>query len=154
MISEQNIAGLLGGTVTDTNGHKIGTVGQVFVDPDTGRPNWATVVTGFFGTSESFVPLDRANTTPDGDLQVPCSKDEVKDAPRIDTDTDLSDAEEDRLYEYYQLTPPPTPSSNPSGDYGRDSATRVGDEDAAAAGHDTSGPTTDDAMTRSEEQLR
>lgn len=34
MISEQNIASLVGGDVTDTEGHKIGTVGQIYVDPD------------------------------------------------------------------------------------------------------------------------
>jgi len=61
MISEQNIAGLIGATVTDTDGNKIGKVGQIFVDPTTGRPNWATVATGLFGTSESFVPPNRSS---------------------------------------------------------------------------------------------
>ncbi|NYF16531.1 uncharacterized protein (TIGR02271 family) [Microbacterium sp. AK009] len=153
MISEQNIASLIGGNVTDTDGHKIGTVGQIYVDPDTGRPNWATVVTGLFGTSESFVPLDRADATADGELRVPYSKDEVKDAPRVDTDTDLTDAEEDQLYEYYQV------SSAPADDADTFSGGGIGREDAgayasASDGYDTSGPTTDDAMTRSEEQLR
>lgn len=82
MISEQNIASLISGNITDTDGRKIGTVGQIYVNPDTGRPNSATVVTGLFRTSESSVPLDRADTTADGELRVPYSKDEVKPPPR------------------------------------------------------------------------
>lgn len=100
MISEQNIASLIGANVTDTEGNKIGKVGQIYVDPTTGRPNWATVVTGLFGTSESFVPLDQADAV-DGELRVPHTKDVVKDAPRIDSGTDLTDAEQNELYTYY-----------------------------------------------------
>jgi uncharacterized protein (TIGR02271 family) len=148
MISEQNIASLVGGDVTDTEGHKIGTVGQIYVDPDTGRPNWATVATGWFGTSESFVPLTEADTTADGSLRVPYSKEEVKDAPRIESDTELSDAEEARLHEYYQLAGTPHHGTDTDATTGRATA-----ENPGAEGYDTSGPTTDDAMTRSEEQL-
>ena len=139
MISEQNIASLIGANVTDTEGNKIGKVGQIYVDPTTGRPNWATVVTGLFGTSESFVPLDQADAV-DGELRVPHTKDVVKDAPRIDSGTDLTDAEQNELYTYYG--------------HGGAPATAPADGNTAQAeGYDTSGPTTDDAMTRSEEQL-
>ena len=149
MISEQNIAGLIGGNVTDPEGHKIGSVGQIYVDPDTGRPNWATVVTGFFGTSQSFVPLDQADAV-DGDLRVPFTKDFIKDAPRIDADTDLSDGEEASLYDYYQGS-----RSNVDTDRGRDGYGDVSSDRnvEGTQGYDTSGRTTDDAMTRSEEQL-
>lgn len=140
MISEQNITSLIGATVTDTDGNKIGKVGQIFVDPATGRPNWATVATGLFGTSESFVPLDQADAL-NGDLRVPYAKDFVKDAPRIDAGTDLTDNEQDELYTYYG-----------AGAASVDNA--PGNRDGASTdGYDTSGPTTDDAMTRSEEQL-
>ena len=136
MISEQNIASLIGANVTDTEGNKIGKVGQIYVDPTTGRPNWATVVTGLFGTSESFVPLDQADAV-DGELRVPHTKDVVKDAPRIDSGTDLTDAEQNELYTYYG--------------HGGAPATAPADGNTAQAeGYDTSGPTTDDAMTRSE----
>lgn len=152
MISEQNIASLIGGNVTDSEGRKIGTVGQVYVDPDTGRPNWATVATGFFGTSESFVPLYHAETTADGHLQVPYSKDEVKDAPRVDSDAELSESEEARLYEYYRLSGSAGDDLNASATSGGADAGRAGGT-YGSEGYDTSGPTTDDAMTRSEEQL-
>lgn len=101
MISQQNIAGLIGIDVADPEGHKIGTVGQVYVDPATGRPNWATVRTGLFGTSESFVPLEQAEEA-DRQLRIPYTKDFVKHAPRIGGDESLSDAEQERLYDYYR----------------------------------------------------
>lgn len=155
MISEQNVASLIGTNVTDPDGHKIGTVGQIYVDPDTGKPNWATVATGFFGTSESFVPLDGADVV-DGDMQVPYTKEFVKDAPRIESDSELTDAEEANLYEYYRGRGASGHDVDNHVDHDVDNHV---DRDATAGhvetteGHDTSGPNTDDAMTRSEERL-
>jgi len=151
MISEQNIAALIGTDVIDSDGDRIGNVGQIYVDPATGRPTWATVKTGFFGLSESFVPLEQADQV-DGDIRVPYTKATVKDAPNIDPDAELSDEEQDRLYDYYQGT----------GTGGYADGTGIGTTGAgtsqnytsASEGYDTSGPTTDDAMTRSEERLR
>ncbi|HEV7167609.1 MAG TPA: PRC-barrel domain-containing protein [Micrococcaceae bacterium] len=92
------------GNVRTFEGEKIGTFGQFYLDDDSGWPNWVTVRTGFFGNSESFVPL--AETAVEGsDLLVPYPKDLVKDAPRIEHDGDLSPEEEDRLYRHYQLQP-------------------------------------------------
>ncbi|MDL5352339.1 PRC and DUF2382 domain-containing protein [Microbacterium sp. zg-YB36] len=100
MISAHNIASLVGRHVVDVEGKKVGSVGQVFVDPRTGRPNWVTVKTGLFGTSETFVPLDQADEV-DGNLRVPFTKDAVKDAPRFESDGELSRSQEDELYAYY-----------------------------------------------------
>jgi uncharacterized protein (TIGR02271 family) len=104
MLTTEQIDRLLsqGANVLSGDGEKIGSLGQVFVDNDEGQPRWATVKTGLFGMSESFVPLDGARTE-GGDLVVPYSKDQVKDAPRIDADRPLEPAEEDRLYQHYQL---------------------------------------------------
>jgi uncharacterized protein (TIGR02271 family) len=146
MINAQNIARLVGADVVDSDGGKIGKIGQIYVDPTTGNPNWATVKTGFFGTSESFVPLDAATEVGD-DLQVPYTKDIVKDAPRVDADRELTEPEEDELYSYYQ---------GHGTDFGLVDSAATGDVVDGAdrtEGYDTSGPTTDDAMTRSEEQL-
>jgi uncharacterized protein (TIGR02271 family) len=144
MINSNNVASLIGATVTDPDGDKIGSVGQIYVDPTSGQPNWATVKTGLFGTSESFVPLEQADEA-NGDIRVPYTKDVVKDAPRVDADQSLEPGDESSLYSYYHsgdgsvgLDDEPTPSSA-----GVDTAN----------GYDTSGPTTDDAMTRSEERL-
>jgi uncharacterized protein (TIGR02271 family) len=89
-------------TVIDPDGNKIGTLGQLYLDDQTDAPNWATVKTGLFGLSETFVPLTEAVT--DGDsIRVPYTKDQIKDAPRVDQDEHLSEADEDRLYQHYGL---------------------------------------------------
>jgi uncharacterized protein (TIGR02271 family) len=134
-----------GGNVLSAQGQKIGRIGEVYVDDSTGEPNFVTVRTGLFGTAESFVPLQDA-TVAGSDLRVAYDKDEVKDAPRVDPDGHLTPAEEQRLYAHYGLSGPGEPTSVGAGESNsRDHGTR---------GHDTSGPTTDDAMTRSEERLR
>ncbi|KOG90974.1 PRC and DUF2382 domain-containing protein [Streptomyces varsoviensis] len=95
---------LSGMSVVDTDGHRVGSVQQVYRDDRTGDPEWITVRTGLFGMKETFVPLAGAKKV-DGDLRVPHSKDTIKDAPRIDADGHLDPGEEDRLYEHYGLTP-------------------------------------------------
>lgn len=94
---------LANATVYDNSGDKIGKLGTLYVDNDSGQPSFATVSTGLFGMSESFVPLQGAQLG-DDDVRVAYTKDQVKDAPRIDAGGDLSPAEEDRLYSHYGLT--------------------------------------------------
>lgn len=89
-------------TAYDRTGHKIGKVGQIYLDVRSNEPRWVTVSTGFFGTSESFVPLEGADLDGD-DLRVAYDKETVKDAPRIDTGHDLEPQEEQQLYRYYHL---------------------------------------------------
>lgn len=144
-----------GGNVIDSEGNKIGSIGQVYVDDDTSRPSWVTVKTGLFGTSESFVPLEGARTE-GSDIVVPYTKDKVKDAPRVDPDGHLEVDEEDRLYSYYELNGTGTAGWSQDTGHTHEMERDAGDADTAgrgAVGRDTSGPTTDDAMTRSEEKL-
>jgi uncharacterized protein (TIGR02271 family) len=139
-----------GATMVDRDGDKVGTVESIYVDDQTGEPEWALVNTGLFGTKSSFVPLAQATASGD-QVQVPYEKQLVKDAPRIDTDQHLSEAEEQELWRHYGL--------DYASGYTTDTADRDGDGiydqvQDSAVGRDTSGPTTDDAMTRSEEELR
>jgi uncharacterized protein (TIGR02271 family) len=128
--------------------HKVGAIGQVYVDDSTGQPSWVTVKTGLFGTSESFAPLAGARV--DGnDIVVGVDEQAIASAPRVDPDGSLSPEEEDRLYRHYGLHGHGDAAQQPDGDRGDLRA-----DVAGTVGHDTSGPTTDDAMTRSEEQLR
>lgn len=136
MITQSDLQYMNGVDVYETDGGKIGSAGQVYLDDKTGDPEWVSVRTGLFGSKESFVPLADA-TLSDDRLQVPFDKDRIKDAPRIDSDSELSSAEEDTLYRYYGLSP----------------SRGQADEADQAVGHDASGPTTDNAMTRSEERL-
>jgi uncharacterized protein (TIGR02271 family) len=145
------------GNILSTDGAKIGPIGQIYADDDNGQPTWVTARTGLFGTSESFVPLEGARIE-GSNIVVPYSKDQVKDAPRVDVDGHLDPSEEDRLYEHYRLGGLRTYTEAAAGPDTGDRNTRgtgrydTGDG-AGAVGRDTSGPTTDDAMTRSEERL-
>jgi hypothetical protein len=89
-----------GGEVRTSGGDKVGKVGQVYLDDETGEPSWVTVTTGLFGTQESFVPLSSADLVGE-DLVVPYDKETIKGAPRMETDASLSPQEEKRLYSYY-----------------------------------------------------
>ena len=129
-----------GRDVVDEDGDKVGKIDEIYEDTDTGEPEWAVVNTGLFGTKSNFVPLSGAQTSGE-DVQIAFSKDQVKDAPGIEPDGDLSVDQERELYEHYGRS-----YSAP--------APRAEDRDDESTGHDTSGPTTDDAMTRSEEEVR
>ncbi|MET3952818.1 YsnF/AvaK domain-containing protein [Arthrobacter sp. UYEF36] len=155
MLAKEHIDDLLqrNGNVLTNDRDKIGSIGQIYADDDNGQPTWVTAKTGLFGTSESFVPLEGARVE-GGDLLVPYTKDQIKDAPRVDTDGHLDPAEEDRLYAHYGLSGGGRTYTDATA--GRDADHRekdYADTDRGTVGRDTSGPTTDDAMTRSEERL-
>jgi len=158
MIGTDTISRVIGQDVYDESGDKIGSAAEVYLDDETGQPEWVTVRTGMFGTKESFVPLRDANLTDDG-VRVPVSKSQVKDAPKVDTDGHLSPQEEEELYRYYGLgagtTQTTTTTESTTGMAGTGFAgtgtTEVNEH--GTVGHDTSGPTTDNAMTLSEERL-
>ncbi|MGV3102549.1 DUF2382 domain-containing protein [Rothia sp. 32237D007AR] len=103
MATNETIETLRNSTVFGTDGEKIGHVGELYLDAQTGEPTFVTVNTGFFGTNESFIPVDQARYAGD-EIHVPYTKEFVKDAPNIAEDGELSPAEEQRLYEYYSLT--------------------------------------------------
>ncbi|MGY1806524.1 DUF2382 domain-containing protein [Blastococcus sp. SYSU D00669] len=167
MIGTETISRVIGSDVYDESGQKIGSASEVYLDDESGQPEWLTVRTGLFGTKESFVPIRNADLTDDG-VRVPVSKDQVKDAPKIDTDGHLSPQEEQELYRYYgmdslaggyettQTTGMTTESTTGMATTGMATTGMAtgGVADApGTVGHDTSGPTTDNAMTRSEERL-
>ena len=125
-----------GATMVDRDGDRIGTIDAIYVDDQTGEPEWALVNTGLFGTRSTFVPIAQASPTGD-QVQVPYQKQLVKDAPNMEADGHLSEQQEQELWRHYGL------------EYGTGYA--AGRD---TVGRDVSGPTTDDAMTRSEEELR
>jgi uncharacterized protein (TIGR02271 family) len=164
MIGTDTISRVIGQDVYDESGDKIGSAAEVYLDDETGQPEWVTVKTGLFGTKESFVPIRNADLTDNG-VRVPVSKERVKDAPKIDTDGHLSPQEEEELYRYYGMGTGMSTGMGTGMESGMDSGTQTGtttgmagtgystDDARGTVGHDTSGPTTDDAMTRSEERL-
>jgi uncharacterized protein (TIGR02271 family) len=142
MIDRDDVTTLSGATVRAERGGKIGKVAQVYLDDETGRPEWVTVRTGLFGTKESFVPLAAARLER-GELVVDATKEQVNGAPRIDEDGHLSEQQEAEIYRYYGI-------SAGTGSYG----TGRTDAGTRGRGRGTSDRTTDTAMTRSEERLR
>jgi uncharacterized protein (TIGR02271 family) len=151
-----------GRTMVDPAGDKLGTIDAIYLDHDTGQPEWATVTTGLFGTKATFVPLAQAQPMGDS-VQVPYDKAQVTDAPNMQADAQLSQDEEAELYRHYGLdyTQHHSDSGLPAGTNRQDIDPRERDRGGVdddvqdnAVGRDTSGPTTDQAMTRSEEELR
>ena len=138
-----------GRELVDRHGDKVGMIEELYVDQQTDEPEWAAVGTGLFGAKLSFVPIQNAEPS-GGKVRVPFDKDHVKEAPRIDPEGALSQQEEAVLYEHYGMA-----YSERRSDSGLPEGTGETDAGARApVGHDVSGPTTDDAMTRSEEELR
>jgi uncharacterized protein (TIGR02271 family) len=141
-MSMETVAQWRGADVIDASGDKVGTVEEIYLDQETDQPEWALVKTGMFGGKSTFVPLSGAN--PDGDnLRVQYEKDQIKDAPKIDPDQQLSQSEERELYQHYGM-----------GYTEAQDGTDVDTDGREPVGEDVSGPETDNAMTRSEEELR
>jgi uncharacterized protein (TIGR02271 family) len=151
-----------GRTMVDPAGDKLGTIDAIYLDDETGQPEWATVTSGLFTAKTAFVPLAQAQAIGDS-VQVPYDKDQVKNAPSMEADGQLSQDDEAELYRHYGLdyTESRSDSGLPAGIAGQGIDSRDRDGDGVydevpdtAVGRDTSGPTTDDAMTRSEEELQ
>jgi uncharacterized protein (TIGR02271 family) len=156
MLTMENVDQWRGSDLVDSSGDKIGSIDDIYLDDETGQPEFALVRSGLFGTGSHFVPLQGASQQGD-QLRVPFTKDQVKDAPGLDADDHLTQEQEARLYSHYGIGYGESRSDSglPQGGTGTDPGTTGRGEvwDADAVGHDTSGPTTDDAMTRSEEEL-
>jgi uncharacterized protein (TIGR02271 family) len=145
----QDVLALRGRDLMGRDGEKLGTIEEIYVDTDTNQPEWALVTTGLFGTKQSFVPISGAHREGDS-VSVPFDKATVKDAPKVDPDGRLSEQEEQELYRHYGMDYAGSSGSGISGG----GTLRDDVRDPNAVGRDTSGPTTNDAMTRSEEELR
>ena len=137
----QDVQQWQGQTLTDNDGDKIGEIVDIYLDRQSGEPEWLAVKTGLFGSNLSFVPIREASGS-GGNVRVPYEKSLVKDAPNVQADGELSPEEEQRLYQHYSM------------DFGNFDYDKDYEGERGTVGHDTSGPTTDEAMTRSEEELR
>src|SRR5512132_3006526 len=100
--SIETAQGWRGRVMVDRDSNKIGEVVDIYLDNETGRPEWAVVRTGLFGLRSTFVPLAEAREVGD-ELQVPHQRLQVKQAPNIDPDGHLSEVEEAELYRHYGL---------------------------------------------------
>lgn len=102
MADHQNIADWRGKEIVDRDGDKIGKLQDVYVDTETDEPQFGTVKEGLIGKHLTFVPLEGVTVGPDS-LQVAVSKEQVKDAPNVESDGELSQREESDLYHHFNL---------------------------------------------------
>lgn len=96
--------------VVDQDGHKVGSMGEIYLDNRTGEPAWATVRTGWLGGRKVFVPLQTAELA-DGQVRLPYSSTKIKNAPDLVPDGHLNEDEEQDLYTYYSVEEGPAPSA-------------------------------------------
>jgi sporulation protein YlmC with PRC-barrel domain len=124
-----------GRTVIDRKGEAIGKIGDLYLDEDTDRPAYAGIRTGLFGRHESIVPLAGIEER-DGDLVIPHDAELVRDAPKLDPDAALDEAEATRLARHYEADSPAAAEAGSVAE--TDEETETGDEHA---------------MVRSEEEI-
>ena len=141
MTNAQTAESYMGKNALDAQGNKIGSIGQVYVDDQTGQPDWITVNTGLFGTKESFAPLAGSSITADG-VVLPFGKDVVTGSPEIKDASHLDADEQDALYTYYQGYIGGTSTSGSQYD-----------TSSVDTGAVNTGGNADGYLTRSEEQL-
>lgn len=154
MFNESDARELIGTELHATD-DKVGKIGQVYLDDQTGKPEWATVNTGFFGTSESFVPLEGASRNGDG-VTVPYTKGQIKDAPNVDpSDGHISESQEADLYRHYGLSYSESHSDSglPEGTATTGTTGTPHAETGHHAGHDADHDTDQESVVRSEEEL-
>lgn len=94
-----------GYNVFDTNGEKIGTVDDLFVD-EADQPEYLGVKMGLFGLSGStLIPWELASVDEEGSrIEVMAEKERVKEAPSFDDDQQITSEYEDQIYSYYGLS--------------------------------------------------
>ena len=138
---EETMVQWRGHNVVAKEGDKIGKIDDIYLDEQTNKPEWALVNLGLFGGSATLVPL--AGAVAEGDaIRVQFDKDKVKNAPNVLADRELSQEEEQELYAYYGIP------------YGESESGTGFPDRGDPVGEDVSGPETDEAMTRSEEEVR
>jgi hypothetical protein len=100
----EDIRELQDATAWDSEGHKLGQVGQVHRDRESGRIAWITVTLGLLETKTRFVPMAGARVE-GADVYVSYDGDTVKDSPDLDIHAEegLTPEQEAELAAYYGL---------------------------------------------------
>jgi sporulation protein YlmC with PRC-barrel domain len=111
------LQGLVGHEVVDANGDTVGYVDLVFVDDDTGRPEWLGIWNGVWATKPRvLVPIRRIEHVED-EIRLPWTKDVVQNAPSYEEEDDrglftddvdaigISVEKERMAYDHYGVEP-------------------------------------------------
>jgi uncharacterized protein (TIGR02271 family) len=134
----------------DRHGDKVGGIDQIFYDDATGRPEWVAVRTGWFGTKVTLAPIAGSTVEDTDGLRLAYDKAMIKDAPNFDFDDHLNADEERALYAHYGFSWDDVDGVG----YGYGNAYEQERADRDFTTDSTLSDNGDDAMTRSEEELR
>lgn len=90
--------------VLDRNGRKLGAITGFWIDDATGKPEFASVKTGWLMGKNHMIPIRDAHFDYGGRrLRVPYSEQMIKKAPSFQPDHNLSPQEEQQIYSHYHL---------------------------------------------------
>jgi len=108
-----------GQTVLDHTGQPVGTIEEIFLVEETGRPEWGLVK---LEDGVTLVPLDRAIPLESG-ISVPYGRDAINAAPGVAPGDDPSQQQVDALYRHYEIGDAPAGQPPSSADNGNGHAT-------------------------------
>jgi membrane protein len=106
-----------GRPMLDRAGGKLGTIEEIYLVAETGRPEWAVVKLSGLGRQRTLVPLAGATPTDKG-IKAAYAKDVVTDAPGIDRDAEPTAQQVGEVYRHYGIdyeSSPASPSPSPNG---------------------------------------
>jgi sporulation protein YlmC with PRC-barrel domain len=124
-----------GQTVLDRDGEKIGTIQEIFLVEETGRPEWALVKVGRIKGHTTLVPLVSARPIDKG-VEVDVGKEVVSEAPEIEADGEPSEQQVNALYRHYGIDTGAEPAQAESSNGGTASPQAT----TAVQAHGGSGP--------------
>lgn len=101
-LTTQDFANTHGAPVYSKDGDRIGTVDRLYLDIDTGRPEWIGIGAGFLRMKGALVPVEGSTFEGDG-VRVPYDGDHVKASPDIDEER-ISQRTEAELASHYGLS--------------------------------------------------
>src|SRR3954471_16246881 len=144
MPTTEDIKTWRGHEARSTDGDKLGKIEDIYLDQETGKPEWLAVKTGMFGGRGGFAPLAQASPHRGGGT-VPYDKAKIKDAPHAEADGELSQQEEGQLYRHYGLYYSEAHSDSGLPEGGRNGQSHRSDDPTPegsrdVVGNDVSGP--------------
>jgi hypothetical protein len=91
--------------VVSSDGQPVGKLIDVYVNDESGEPEFLLVASGFLHNRLHLAPAGGAARSDDGVVTLGVTKEAVDGAPHIAADGDLSPDVERRLYEHYDMGP-------------------------------------------------
>jgi sporulation protein YlmC with PRC-barrel domain len=91
--------------VVSSDGQPVGKLLDVYVNKESGEPEFLLVASGFLHNRLHLAPVEGASRSGDEVVTLGVTKEALDGAPHIAADDDLSPDEERRLYEHYDMGP-------------------------------------------------